>query len=173
MDRMVVVFILLIEAASIVMAVALLSHHGSSPWVVVGTVGALLLLPLILAVSRVRVRLKDDRLRWSFFPFWAGSIPYADVAAAGSVDVNPLPDFGGWGVKWSSSKLGFRLLDELGIDEDDSAEPVPLNVFGAVARGGPHLAIIRTGGKRPVVLSVEEPDAMAAELLRRSLRASR
>lgn len=39
-------------------------------------------------------------------PFWAVRIKFDEIASIMSVDVRPLEDFGGWGVKGSSRKKG-------------------------------------------------------------------
>jgi hypothetical protein len=39
-------------------------------------------------------------------PFWAVRIEFADIASVDHVDVRPLEDFGGWGIKGTSRRQG-------------------------------------------------------------------
>ena len=42
-------------------------------------------------------------------PFWAVRIKKVDIASVASVDVRPLEDFGGWGIKGASRRKGLLL----------------------------------------------------------------
>jgi hypothetical protein len=42
-------------------------------------------------------------------PFWAVCIKVADIASVTTVDVHPLEDFGGWGIKGTSRRKGLLL----------------------------------------------------------------
>lgn len=71
----------------------------------IGT-GAILLMLVTPAVGIVATR---DTIWFLAVPFWAVRIRRSDVASVASVDVRPVEDFGGWGVKGASRKNGLLL----------------------------------------------------------------
>lgn len=151
-ERTVVMVVLAIEVPSIVMVVAVFLHSSAPLWAALVTAGAMLGVPLLLARSRLVVRLEDERLRWTFFPFWRGSVAYANVVAAEVVEVQAMRDFGGWGPKFGMSKSMKRTA-------------------GAIARSGPAVRVQRSGRKRDLVLTCDHADELCAALLERALHA--
>ncbi len=67
-------------------------------------------------------------------------VPLRDIASVEAVDVNPMGEFGGWGMRWA-----------------------PGGGFGAVLRSGPGIRVHRTNGK--VVTVTVEDAATGAALL--------
>lgn len=102
---------------------------------------------LTLATSRFRVRIDESGLRVRSalgLPRW--HIPLAEITAARSVPVNPLADFGGWGVRWQ-----------------------PGNGVGIVTRRGEALQVEYRSGKRLTVTvddSARASDVLASLLQR-------
>lgn len=67
-------------------------------------------------------------------------VPLRDIASVEAVDVNPMGEFGGWGLRWA-----------------------PGGGFGVVLRSGPGIRVHRTNGK--VVTVTVEDAATGAALL--------
>jgi hypothetical protein len=67
------------------------------------------LIALMLAAPAVVITTNSTAVWLVAVPFWAVRINVDDVASITSVDVRPLEDFGGWGIKGSSRKKGLLL----------------------------------------------------------------
>lgn len=67
------------------------------------------LIALMLAAPAVVITTNSTAVWLIAVPFWAVRIERDDIASITSVDVRPLEDFGGWGVKGSSRKKGLLL----------------------------------------------------------------
>jgi hypothetical protein len=67
------------------------------------------LIALMLAAPAVVITTNSTAVWLIAVPFWAVRIGRDDIASITSVDVRPLEDFGGWGVKGSSRKKGLLL----------------------------------------------------------------
>lgn len=87
--------------------------------------------------SGLRVR---GRLGW-----WRFSVPAGDIAEAGVVDIDPMSDFGGWGM---------RVAPGVGVVR---------RRFGLVTRAGEALEVIRRDG-RAFVITVDDARTAAAVL---------
>lgn len=136
-----------IESGTFAIAGAVMVVSNTPAHVIAIAFGALVLPILVLSRSVLRVRLEPDRLVWTFFPMWRGSVRYDDVEVIEVGRVHAMRDFGGWGVKLSRKG------------------------FGAVARSGPAVWIHRRSKKRPLVLTTTEASTLAAELQRNCPRA--
>jgi hypothetical protein len=64
---------------------------------------------LMLAAPAVGIVATRESVWLLAAPFWAVRIRIADIASVASVDVRPMEDFGGWGVKGSSRRTGLLL----------------------------------------------------------------
>ena len=71
-------------------------------------------------------------------------VPVGDIATAGVVQVDPLADFGGWGIRWVIGPGG-------------------KGRWGVVTRPGPSLEVVRHDG-RSVVVTVDDAGTAAAVL---------
>ncbi|MFT4294691.1 MAG: hypothetical protein QM582_04685 [Micropruina sp.] len=71
-------------------------------------------------------------------------IPAADLARAGIVAVEPMADFGGWGLRWAIGPAG-------------------KGRWGILSRRGPALEVVRRDG-RSIVVTVDDPATAAAVL---------
>jgi len=71
-------------------------------------------------------------------------VPAAEITRAGVVDVDPLSDFGGWGLRWVIGRSGKGRL-------------------GIVSRRGPALEVVRQDG-RSLVLTIDDASTAAAVL---------
>lgn len=67
------------------------------------------LIALMLAAPAVVITTNSTAVWLIAVPFWAVRIERDDIASITSVDVRPLEDFGGWGVKGSSRRKGLLL----------------------------------------------------------------
>ncbi len=72
------------------------------------------------------------------------SVPIADLATAGVVHVDPLPDFGGWGLRWVIGPSG-------------------KGRWGIVTHRGPGLEVVRHDG-RSIVVTIDDASTAAAVL---------
>lgn len=103
---------------------------GAEPvlaWVLTGI--AVLLLGFAATTLAFRVRVDDTGLHVdSVLGFPRFHVPLADVASAACVDVSPMGEFGGWGLRLSTGRR-----------------------FGVVLRTGQAIEVTRRGGKRFVV----------------------
>lgn len=142
MDRRLIIVILALELGSFLMVTTILLVTGSPAWLL-ALVLALMATPvLLLWKSRLAVRVADDRLRYTFFPFWRGGVDYQDIERVEVVKVNAMGQFGGWGPKF---KLGGK-------------------GFGLIARCGSAVRIERTN-KRPVYITIDNADELAIAIM--------
>jgi hypothetical protein len=146
-DRTVFLIVLVLEAGSLITCGAIIIGVGASPWLLLVLLACAALPLLLLKAARLRVRLADDHLRWTFWPFWAGRVPYDDIETAKPITLDAMGDFGGWGPKLS---WDFKR-------------------FGAVAASGPAVEIARVSKERTFVLTCPDAETLAAELLERAL----
>ena len=151
-QRTIVVVIVAIESGTIAIVYTALATTGASGLTIRLALAALLLPILLIATSRLTIRLRDDRLAWSFRPFWFGSVAYDRVVNVEVVEVDAMRDFNGWGPKYGT-RAPFK------------------RAFGAIARSGPAIRIEREDKKRDLVLTCDDADTLAAQLLERALRA--
>jgi len=79
----------------------------ASGWWMLGVgIGLIVLMFIAPAVGIVATR---DAVWFVAVPFWAVRIDLADISAVDGVEVRPLEDFGGWGVKGASRRRGLLL----------------------------------------------------------------
>lgn len=67
------------------------------------------LIALMLTAPAVVITTNSTAIWLVAVPFWAVRIKFDDIVSITSVDVRPLEDFGGWGIKGSSRKKGLLL----------------------------------------------------------------
>ena len=121
---------------------ALVSWFAGAPMAVALILGgvAVLLIVVALTTTTFRVRVDADGLTAvgpAGFPRFA--VPLSDVRCVAVTEVNPLGEFGGYGLRWTPGG------------------------FGVVLRRGPAIDVTRTSGKRFVV-TVEDAARGAALL---------
>jgi hypothetical protein len=149
LPRSLIAVVLLLELGSVALCAAIL-FGTNAPWpVTAAAAAALLLAPAVVAAAHLRVRLDDNALRWTFFPFWRGSIPYRRIADAEPVTIDPLRDFGGWGPKLSTRGK------HLGL--------------GLIARGPDAVRITWTDKNRATTITTDHPHELAEAILRRAI----
>lgn len=147
MSRMVLLLIACLEIPTIAMMVGFYAAGMiPGPAFAVAT-GIPVVLAWLIWWSRIRVRLLPDRLRWSFRPFWVSSVEYAKIGGVTVVEVDPMRDFGGWGVRLGKG------------------------TFGAIAKKGGAVRIQRVGKKRDLILGSDDAEALANAILDRALAA--
>lgn len=126
-------------------ALALLGA-GSHIWWIIALVAVLM---FALGVCSLWFRVRVDRegldVR-SVAGFPAFRVPIEQIDAAQSGEVQPLADFGGWGLRWAPGR------------------------FGVVMRAGEALIVTRSGGRR---IAVTVDDAATAAALLETFRAAR
>lgn len=79
---------------------------ASGWWMLVAGFGATVLALIVPAVGIVATR---ESVWFLAVPFWAVRIKKAEIASATAVDVQPLEEFGGWGIKGRSRRNGLLL----------------------------------------------------------------
>ncbi|KAF2417359.1 DUF1648 domain-containing protein [Microbacterium sp. B35-30] len=108
-------------------------------WLLTGL--ALLLLAFAATTLAFHVRVDDSGLHVdSVLGIPRFHVPLADIESAARVDVNPMGEFGGWGLRLSTGRR-----------------------FGVVLRSGEAIEVLRRSGKRFVV-TVDDADTGAALL---------
>jgi hypothetical protein len=127
-----VVLDLVLDLTSTVRAIGL--------WIVPG-----ILLVVLVATAEFRIRASSAGLTVRSIvgiPYFR--VPAADIARAGVVHVNPIADFGGWGLRWVIGPSGKSRI-------------------GIVSRKGQALEVVRKDG-RSIVISVDDAGTAAAVL---------
>ncbi|WP_066517306.1 hypothetical protein [Curtobacterium ammoniigenes] len=80
---------------------------NASGWWMLGIGAALIVLMLVApAVAIIATRTTVWLIA---VPFWAVRVKKVEIASVTSVDVRPLEDFGGWGIKGGSRRKGLLL----------------------------------------------------------------
>lgn len=135
--------IAVVAAVLIVVGALLFFTIGPQMWPIF--LAPALLLTVLLATSQFAVT-ADPRglvarssLGWPRF-----RVASADIATAGVVQVDPMAEFGGWGIRWV---IG----------------PNHKGRWGIVTRRGPALEVVRRDG-RAIVVTVDDPGTAAAVL---------
>lgn len=147
MNRMVIAVILCLEVPTLAMMFGFY-YAGMFPgWVLLIVVALPLLMVWMVWWSRLRVRVAPERLYWSFRPFWFSALDYDKIGGVTVVEVDPVRDFGGWGVRFGKGTLG------------------------AIAKKGGAVRIQRVGKKRDLILGSDDAEALANAILDRALAA--
>lgn len=132
-----------VAALLITFGVVLLLTTGRHIWPIF--IAPALLLSALLVTGQVVVTagprgfVARSALGWPRF-----SIPAADIAKAGVVQIDPMADFGGWGIRWV---IG----------------PTRRGRWGIVTRRGTGLEVVRHDG-RSIVVTVDDAGTAAAVL---------
>ncbi|OEI67727.1 hypothetical protein Cus16_2476 [Curtobacterium sp. ER1/6] len=79
----------------------------ASGWWMLGFGGGLFV--LMLTAPAVAIMTTRRAVWFVVVPFWAVRVRLDDIASIESVDVRPLEDFGGWGIKGASRRKGLLL----------------------------------------------------------------
>ncbi len=108
---------------AVTVTVAVVAAEAVTVWL---TSVLMVLLSLLVAANLVfHVRVDDQGLTATSALGWPRTrVPLEDVAHAAVVEVNPMADFGGWGLRWA-----------------------PTGRFGLVLRTGPGIEVRRRSGK--------------------------
>lgn len=143
LDPFVLKIVLAFEIPTLVIVTSLLLVSGA-PWPSVPIVlGAMSMAPIIVSMTKLRVRVCEDRLRHDFPPFWFGSTGYDAIESVEVVKVDAMRDFMGWGFKVTAKASGY------------------------IAKSGGGVRITRVGKKRALVITSDGADALAAAILER------
>ncbi len=125
--------------AAITALTAVMSRDVLSLWIVSASTVVVALLAVCNAVFHVRV--DDDGLSVTSAAGWPRvHVPLTEIDSAAAVDVDPMGEFGGWGMRWA-----------------------PNGRFGIVVRKGPALEVRRRSG-RSVTVTVDDAQTGAALL---------
>ncbi|CAL4860134.1 DUF1648 domain-containing protein [Microbacterium sp. MM2322] len=109
----VVLSIALMMGVAVGVPVVLLADPAAS-WVSLGVV--VLLVMILVTTVRFHIRVDPDGLTAVSAVGWPRiHVPIADVAAAEVVEVSPMGEFGGWGIRWSSQGKGLVLRTGEGV----------------------------------------------------------
>jgi len=143
-DRSFLMILYALELSTVIILLAVFLSTGQNPWLMLSVLAVILAMPLVLyRFCRLTLTLETDHLRWVFFPFWAGRIPYHAIETVEPCTYSALGDFGGWG-----PKMNFKQ-------------------FGLISGGTKGVLIKRLDNKRDVVASCPDPESLTLELLRR------
>lgn len=132
-----------VAALLITLGVVLLLTTGRQIWPIFIApallLSALLLTGQFVVTAGPRGFVARSTLGWPRF-----SIPTADVATAGTVQIDPMADFGGWGIRWVIGPTG-------------------KGRWGVLTRRGTGLEVVRHDG-RSLVVTVDDASTAAAVL---------
>ena len=132
-----------VAAALITLGVVLLLTSGWHVWPIFLSPTVLLLVLLVtgqfVVTAGPRGVVARSALGWPRF-----RVPAADIARAGVVQIDPMTDFGGWGIRWV---IG----------------PTRTGRWGIVTRRGTALEVVRRDG-RSIVITVDDAGTAAAVL---------
>jgi hypothetical protein len=136
---------LLVAVAAVLIAVGvlLLLTVGGRSWLIFLSPALLLVVLLVTAQFVVTAGPRGFVVR-SAVGWPRLSVPVASLAKAGVVPIDPLADFGGWGIRWV---IG----------------PSRRGRWGIVTRRGPGLEVVRRDG-RSIVVTVDDAGTAAAVL---------
>jgi hypothetical protein len=132
-----------VAAALIALGVLLLLTVGGKVWPIFLSPALLLVVLLVTAQFVVTAGPHGFIIR-SALGWPRLSIPAGSLAKAGVVQIDPLADFGGWGIRWA---IG----------------PNRKGRWGIVTHRGPALEVVRRDG-RSIVVTVDDPGTAAAVL---------
>jgi hypothetical protein len=107
-------------------------------------IGIVLALIVVEQMMHAHITVRSDSVRMGFWPIFRRTIPFRDIAEVDAVKVDPMRDYGGWGVKGKSRS-------ERGM------------LFSA---GGHHGLMVTTRDGRRYVATAREPMDDLAEALR-------
>lgn len=94
--------------------IVLLTADPLAIWIMIGI--TLFLLATVVTTLAFHVRVGDDGLSVNSVVGWPGvHVPLADVESATVVDVKPMGEFGGWGMRWGPAGFGVVLRSGAGI----------------------------------------------------------
>lgn len=135
-------FLVLVGAVALLAVItvltAVVSDDVLSLWIVSASTVLVALLVVCNAVFHVRV--DDDGLSVTSAAGWPRvHVPLAEIDRAAAVEVDPMGEFGGWGMRWAPDRR-----------------------FGIVVRKGPGIEVGRRGGK---TLTVTVDDAATGAAL--------
>src|SRR5690606_9878098 len=106
-DRSFLMILYALELSTVVILLAVFLSTGQDPWLMLAVLALILIMPLVMyRFCRLTLTLEDDQLRWVFFPFWAGKIPYAAIESVELCTYSAIGDFGGWGPKSNFKQFG-------------------------------------------------------------------
>lgn len=135
--------LLLIGALVLLAVMTVVTTLGSADTAAVWIMGAVTVLMALLVVSTLvfHVRVDEDGLTVTSAAGWPRTrVPIGDVATAAAVEVNPMAEFGGWGLRWG-----------------------PGGRFGVVLRIGEGIEVTRRSG-RTFVVTVDDAQTGASLL---------
>jgi hypothetical protein len=98
-------------------------------------------LPLLFLLMRLTVEVLPDRVRVTYWPLTRRDILFGDISAAEPITYNSLFEFGGWGIRGLGRRVAYNV------------------------RGGRGVELHLRDG-RSVVLGSQQPDALAAAVIR-------
>lgn len=76
-DRSFLMILYALELSTVVILLAVFLSTGQDLWLMLGVLAFMLIMPLVMyRFCRLTLTLEENHLRWVFFPFWAGRIPY-------------------------------------------------------------------------------------------------
>ncbi|QZQ55369.1 hypothetical protein KZI27_19375 [Curtobacterium sp. TC1] len=99
--------LILCSGPLLVCVFSLAEFPEASGWWMLGVGSGALVMMLVAPV--VAIIATRDAVWFVAVPFWAVRIAITDIASVNSVDVRPMEDFGGWGVKGASRRGGLLL----------------------------------------------------------------
>jgi hypothetical protein len=111
------------------------TDEDASPTAMVTTILILVGLIVVEQLMHAYVTIRPDAVRMGFWPIFRRTIPFSEIASVGTMKINPMRDYGGWGVKGKSRS-------EKGM------------LFSA---GGHHGLMITTRDGRRYVVTAREP----------------
>jgi hypothetical protein len=131
---------------TLALAIIFMAADDASPTAMVTTILILVGLVIVEQFMHAYITIRPDEVRMGFWPIFRRTIPFHEIASVETMKIDPMRDYGGWGIKGKSRS-------EKGM------------LFSA---GGQHgLMITARDGRRYVATAREPLDDIAEAMLTR------
>lgn len=111
----VVLISVLVLMIALTVVTVVVSAEPVAKWVMIGA--TLLVAALVVTTTAFHVRVDDAGLTINSVAGWPRvHVPLSDVESAAVVSVNPMGQFGGWGMRWGPAGFGVVLRSGEGIE---------------------------------------------------------
>ncbi|HLU35425.1 MAG TPA: hypothetical protein VKZ61_06620 [Thermomicrobiales bacterium] len=138
--------VLLLPAAPMLglVFIFMLTDDGVGPVAMV-TAGVLMVALIVVEqLMHAHITVRSDSVRMGFWPMFRRTIPFREIASVDAVKIDPMRDYGGWGIKGTSRSEKGMLF----------------------STGGHHGVMILTRDGRRYVVTAREPMDDLVETLR-------
>ncbi|WP_413514142.1 hypothetical protein [Myroides odoratus] len=108
-------FLLILFVIQFVLAIRYFIYQNDS--LVLLLISTLVLIfGFFFTLSKLRVKIDDSVIAYSYFPFVNKKIPWKDVESIEVIKISPLKDFLGWGIRYSMKHgMGYILTSKYAL----------------------------------------------------------